>query len=261
MKIIILNQKGGVGKSTITTNLGYGLAMEGKRTLIIDIDPQAHSSVIYSPDLPKKKTVGELFRTKDSDIRELIKPAQVILEENDHETTAPVENLFILPSNIHLASTAENILSRLHREKILHNHIKIIEHDFDIILVDCPPTLGVLTINAIYTSDLILIPTSYSKYSLDGISDLFNSIAAVKESDQYNYKILRNLKDSRNRKTNEAIEEQLSQFKGNLFNTVIRRSEPINQAQFENLPVFVFDPTSIGTEDFISLTKEILQYV
>ena len=127
-------------------------------------------------------------------------------------------------------------------------------------MIDCPPNLGVLTINAIYTSDFILIPTSYSKYSLDGIADLFNSIAAVKESDKYDYKILRNIKDTRNKKTNEAIEEQLDQFNGNLFKTIIRKSESINQAQFVNLPIFVFDPTSIGSEDFISLTKEISQY-
>lgn len=260
MKIIVLNQKGGVGKSTITTNLGYGLALAGKRTLIIDIDPQAHSSVIYTPVLPQKKTVGDLFRAKETEIRDLIKQAEIVTEENGDEKIVAIQNLFILPSNIHLASTAENVISRLHREKILHNHIKKIEKDFDFILIDCPPNLGVLTINAIYTSDFILIPTSYSKYSLDGIADLFNSIEAVKESDKYDYKILRNIKDTRNKKTNEVIEEQLDQFNGNLFKTVIRKSESINQAQFVNLPIFVFDPASIGSEDFTSLTKEISQY-
>jgi len=149
---------------------------------------------------------------------------------------------------------------RTHREKILYNHLEKVKDKFDFIVIDCPPTLGVLTINAIFAADILLIPTNYSKYSLDGISDLFNSIAEVKETENYNYRILRSIKDSRSTRTNEVIEEVLKDFKNNLFNTVIRRNEAINQAQMENLPVWVYEPKSTGTQDFQSLAEEIMGY-
>jgi chromosome partitioning protein len=258
MKIVVLNQKGGVGKSTITVNLGYGLAKAGKKTLILDLDPQGHSSVIYVPEVPKEETVSELFRNKNFDVTRVIRPAVVMQDDTENDQTSEVENLFIIPSNIHLAASSESIISRTHREKILHNHLKKIENKFDYILVDCPPTLGVLTVNAIYTADLILIPTSYSKYSLDGISDLFNSIAEVKESENYNYRILRSIKDSRSTRTNAVIEEALEDFQDHLLKTVIRRNEAINQAQMVDQPVFLFDPNSSGVQDFTSLTEEII---
>ena len=132
MKIIILNQKGGAGKSTISTNMAYCLAMSGKKTLLIDMDPQAHSSVIFCTDIPRNQTVGELLSSKSCKIDDVIR--QAVLGENEE----PVENLFIIPSNIHLAITAEQITTKIHREKLLHNHLKKIEKDFDFIIIDCP---------------------------------------------------------------------------------------------------------------------------
>lgn len=253
MKIVILNQKGGVGKSTITINLGYGLAKRGKKTLLIDIDPQAHTSVIFSPEIPKEGTANDLFLSKALDIKSIIRKARG--GEGD------IENLSIIPSNIHLAITAEQITIKTHREKLLHNNLRKVEKDFDFVLIDCPPALGVLTINAIYTADLIIIPTIYGKYSLDGIADLFHSIEEVKESKNYHYQILRNSFDVRNKLSNEFIDGQLEPFKDNLLNTIIRKNEPINQAQMNNEPVFIFDPKSKGAEDFDALTEEIIQYV
>ena len=234
MKIIILNQKGGAGKSTISTNMAYCLAKSGKKTLLIDMDPQAHSSVIFCTDIPRNQTVGELLSSKSCKIDDVIR--QAMLGENEE----PVENLFIIPSNIHLAITAEQITTKIHREKLLHNYLKKIEKDFDFIIIDCPPTVNVLTINAIYTSDMILIPTIYGRYSLDGIADLFKSIEDVKESSDVKYMILRNGRDARNKLSNVFVEEQLEPYRKNLLNTVIRRSEAINQAQMNNEPVMVF---------------------
>jgi len=252
MKIAVLNQKGGVGKTTISVNLSYGLAKEGKRTLLIDLDPQAHSTLIFSRNVPKQATIKELFINRLLDLKKVIRPATLNKD--------PIEGLDIIGSNIHLAVTAEQIISKVHREKLLDHHLQKLESQYDFIIIDCPPALNVLTVNAIYSADLILIPTLYSSYSLEGIADLFDSIATVKESEKYKFCILRNSLDSRNKRSNEFIEKNLKPYKEYILKTIIRKSEPINQAQMNKEPVFSFDPNSHATEDFISLTKEIINY-
>ena len=253
MKLTILNQKGGVGKSTVSVNLAYCLSVSGKKTLLIDIDPQAHSSVIFCPEVPKENTINELL------LKKTFKPDDAIRKARIGENEEPVKNLFIIPSNIHLAITAEQITSKIHREKILYNHLKKIENLFDFIIIDCPPSVNVLTVNAIYTSDAILIPTTYGRYSLDGIADLFKSIQEVKETDEFDYWILRNGLDARTKLSNTFVEEQLLPFKNNLLQTVVRRNEAINQAQMNNEPVTIFEPRSHGAEDFKKLTREIIK--
>lgn len=252
MIIAILNQKGGVGKSTIAVNLSYGLATAGRRTLLIDLDPQAHSSVIYCPEIPTNGTIREALSERGLDIHTLIRPAVVNGE--------PLTTLFLIASNIHLAITAEQITTRTHREKLLFNHLKKVAGEFDFILIDCPPNLGVLTVNAIYAAERIVIPTTYGKYSLDGIADLFNSITEIKESKAFHYRILRNAFDARTTQTNQFIEGQLEPFAPHLLQTIIRRSEAINQAQINSEPIFTFDPKGNGTRDFSALTQEILSY-
>ncbi len=259
MKIAILNQKGGVGKSAVTVNMGYGLAESGKKTLVIDLDPQAHSTMIYTPEIPKQKTVNDIFRDKNADIFNIIQQASVTGNARK-KPLSDVKNLFIIPSNIHLSITSEMIASGTHREKILYNHLNKISDNYDYILVDCPSSLGVLTANAIRIADLILVPVSYSKYDLDGISDLFTVISEVKDTYCYSYRILRNIRDAREKRMNEEIEEQLEPFSENLLNTVIRKSEAVRQSQMLNRPVQIFEPKSQGVKDFRVLTEEILSY-
>jgi chromosome partitioning protein len=251
MKIAVLNQKGGVGKTTVAVNLAYGLAQAGKRTLLIDLDPQAHASVIYCTDIPRDSTVKEVFEHRNADLRELIAPAVV------HGET--VKHLFLVPSNIHLAVTAEHMITQHYREKRLHAQLEKLGDTYDFIVLDCPPNLGVITVNAIYTADWILIPTTYGRYSLDGIADLFTSIEEIREGKGACW-ILRNALDSRNRATNDYIEKQLESVRSHVLKTIIRRTEAINQAQINGEPVLTFDPKGYGAEDFQALTMEVLQH-
>lgn len=251
--IAIINQKGGVGKSTIAVNISYESAFQGKKTLIIDMDPQAHSSCIYCSEIQKEKTITRAFIEKTTKLKDLITPAHASLE-----TSSPIDNLYIIPSSIHLALAIEQMSGRLYREKILQKHIKDIEDDFDFIILDCPPTLGVLAINAIYASNIVLIPTNYGRYSLDGMADLLHSIKEIKDGQSYKYFILRNQYDRRNTQTNKFIHEVLSEFDSFLLTTIIRKNEAINQAQINGVPIQLFDKSSNGAQDFSNLTTEVL---
>jgi len=256
-KIVVINQKGGVGKTTIAVNLSYGLAKRGKNTLLVDLDPQSHSSCIFRKDIQKEDTVSNLFLSKTFDIKDIIFNAtcknNVTTRDNDE-----IDHLRIIPSSIHLALVAEQVMSATYRESILEKHFEKIIEEHDFIIVDCPPTLGVITLNAIYTADVILIPTNYGRYSLDGISDLFNSIHQIKENMPYKYWIIRNMFDKRNSQTNLYIESQLFKFKNNMFKTIIRKNESINQSQINGDPVFIHNPASNGAWDFGQLVEEFL---
>jgi chromosome partitioning protein len=250
MKIYaVINQKGGVGKTTIDVNLGYGLAQSGKRVLLIDLDPQGHTTTVFG-DQRAEHTVKDLFETGSKlGIKELAQPAQVHGEV--------VSNLDIVSSNIKLAVSAENLAARIHREKVLANALEKVKGDYDYCLIDCPPTLGVLAVNGIFAADRFLIPVTYGRYALDGVADLFAIISTVRETEQFNYTIIRNGYDSRTRTTNDFIEEQLASLSENVAQTRIRKTESINQAAINGEPVFTFDARSNGSADFESLTQEI----
>ena len=248
--LAVINQKGGVGKSTISVNLSYGLILKKKKVLLIDLDPQSHSSCIYCPDIPNSSTISEAFLNKNLDIKSIIRRAQA--------KGADVDFLNIIPANIRLATVAEQIGGTLYREKILKKHLDKIKNDYDYIILDCPPTLGILAINAIYCSDAVIVPTNFGRYSLDGMADLLGAVKEIKEKQEYKFFILKNLYEKRNSQTNKYINEQLMPLKDNTFITTIRKNEAINQSQITNLPVQLFNPASKGSQDFTLLTEEVI---
>lgn len=251
--IAIINQKGGVGKSTIAVNLSYGLYKKGERVLVIDLDPQAHSSCIFSTELVSSdRTISTAFINKKVNINTLINKAVV--------NGITLEKLKLIPSNIKLATVIEQISSTVYRERILQNHLNSIINDFDYIILDCPPTLGILAVNAIYCANTILIPTNYGKYSLDGMADLLDAIQEIKEDHSYKFFILKNLYEKKNSQTNKYINEQLYALSEHLLTTIIRKNEAINQAQISNVPVQVFNSSCKGAQDFSLLVEEIIHY-
>ena len=258
MKIAVLNQKGGVGKTTVSVNLAYGLAVAGRRTLLIDLDPQAHSSVIFCQDIPRDGTVREVFEKRGVPLAPLVRAA--------HVRGQPVANLWVVPSNIHLALTAERMIAQHYRERRLHDALSKLATDYDFVILDCPPNLGVITVNAIYTADRVLVPTTYGRYALDGIADLFGSIEEIRGNGTCSGAgegaclILRNAFDPRTTTTNDYIERQLDHVRAVVLATTIRKTEAINQAQITAEPVFTFDPKGHGALDFQSLTEEVMRH-
>jgi chromosome partitioning protein len=252
--IAILNQKGGTGKTTTAINLSSGLAYKGKKTLLIDIDPQNHSSI----------GLGIEIVDQDLSISKVLSNQEALLKEIIAKTY--IKNLDIVPSHISLARTAEQMYTKLYKESILNRAIQPVKKNYDYIIIDCPPSLGVLTINALFASDLLIVPCQMSRYSLDGLSDLIDIVRAVKNTSSEKdtnmscLRILLTMFDVRNKVTNDFILKELELFKNMILNTKIMKNEALNQSQIAQKSIFDFDPKSRGAENYENLTKEILNY-
>lgn len=248
--VAIINQKGGTGKTTTTINLGAGLAAQGYQTLLLDLDPQGHTTLGMGiePD-SFEESMAEVLSVPRKSLEDVVLPTYI-------------KGLFLAPSHIKLARAAEHVYSRMFRETILSQALKSVDYDF--ILIDCPPALGVLTTNSLYASQFIVIPCQMSRYSLDGLADLMTTIQEVKDLSAEQlfrgdfFRILLTMFDKRNRVTNEFILEQLKPYLEITFATIIMKCEALNQAHIAQKTIFDYDAKSTGARDYYHLSQEFL---
>ena len=250
MKVIcIFNQKGGVGKTTTTINLCANLAIKGHKVLIIDIDPQGNTTSGLGID--KNVLENSIYEVLTSET----KISEVIIQ------TEIIENLYLLPSTKELSGAEVELISFANREGILKNKLSEVSTDFDYIFIDCPPSLGILTVNALIASDSVLIPIQCEFYALEGVGQLYNTIQLVKKSLNKNIQIegvLMTMYDRRNNLCNEVVNEVKKHFSEKVFNTMIPRNIRLAEAPSFGLPISLYDDKCKGAEAYDKFTEEFL---
>lgn len=244
----IATHKGGTGKTVTAMALGAALARAGQRTLLVDLDPQGHCTLGLGVELNENDpTLRDFFAEPAQPLRRILRPTQV-------------SHLHILPSNIRLARVAQALYMRPKREELLRRGLAPLLGQYDFVVVDCPPSLGVLTEAGIAAADLIIIPCQMEARAADGLVDLLEVITIIKGDAFEDWRILLTKFDGRKTVTNEAVLAALSQWESKLFKTSIPQSEPLNQAQIERTDIFSFDARSKGALAYEAFTKEILGY-
>ncbi|MCJ0565032.1 ParA family protein [Enterococcus cecorum] len=246
--ISVANQKGGVGKTTTTVNLGASLAYLGKKVLLVDIDAQGNATSgvgIRKPDV--KEDIYDIL-VNEVDIKETILPTSR-------------ENLFIVPATLQLAGAEIELTSMMARESRLKLALNEIKADYDYILIDCPPSLGHLTINAFTASDSILIPVQCEYYALEGLSQLLNTVRLVQKHfnpDLAIEGVLLTMFDARTNLGAEVVEEVRRYFQEKVYETVIPRNVRLSEAPSHGLSIIDYDIRSKGAEVYQALAKEVL---
>ncbi|HHW49149.1 MAG TPA: ParA family protein [Clostridiaceae bacterium] len=247
--IAIANQKGGVGKTTTAINLSSCLAYKGKKVLIIDIDPQGNTTSGLGVDKREiKKSIYDVL-INGEDIN------NVILD-------TVVENLKLCPSNIQLAGAEIELVPMISRETRIKRVLDEIKHNFDFIIIDCPPSLGLLTINSLTAADTILVPIQCEYYALEGLSQLMDTVKLVQKHlnpDLDVEGVVLTMFDARTNLSIQVVEEVKKYFRNKVYRTIIPRNVRLSEAPSYGLPIILYDPKSKGAECYLELAEEVIE--
>lgn len=251
MIITVANQKGGVGKTTTTINLAAAVANKGFKTLLIDLDPQANSSMSYVDVRQVERSMFDVLVSEELGIREVIVPT-------------PVENLSLAPSRIALAKLESKLIGEIDGHYRLKDRISEVINEYDYVFIDTPPTLGMITVNALVASTHVLVPIQSSYFALEGTDDLLETIEKIKSRPNPNLQLLGVVITMHDKRTtlSKDIHDQIQQVFGDrLFRTTITKSIRLEESPAYKESIFSFAPRSSGAMEYYSLSEEILSRV
>lgn len=245
--IAIANQKGGVGKTTTAVNLGASLSQLGKRVLVVDADPQGNTTSGLGVD--KKKVVNSLYDSiiNDVPLEDVILPTEL-------------ENLFLAPATMDLAGAEIELVPALSRETKLKQALDQVRGEYDFLVIDCPPSLGLLTVNALTAADSILVPIQCEFYALEGLTQLMNTVHLVQNHLNPALKIegvVLTMFDGRTNLSMQVVQEVKKFFREKVYRTVIPRNIRLSEAPSHGQPIIVYDPKSKGAEVYMALAEEV----
>ncbi len=245
--VAITNQKGGVGKSTTAINLGAGLALQGERMLIVDLDPQGNTSLGLGIDRSTiELSTYELLIDDETAIADVVEPTSV-------------RNLHVIPATIELAGAEIELVSLFSREQRLKNALSGVLEDYDFVLIDCPPSLGLLTINGLTAADEVLIPIQCEYYALEGVSQLTRNISLVKQNINPELEVegvVLTMFDGRTTLSADVVAQVREHFAEKAYRTVIPRTVRLSEAPSYGEPIEAYDPMSRGAIAYRELSRE-----
>ena len=246
--IAIVNQKGGVGKTTTAVNLCTVLAQKGKKVLLIDEDPQGNATSGLGVEKGAEKSIYDVLINETS-FEDVIKKTSI-------------KNLYLCHSNINLAGAEVELVNTISRESKMKEKIEEIQDDFHYIIIDCPPSLGLLTINALTAANSIMIPIQCEYYALEGVGQLMNTVNLIKRQlnkDLYIEGVVLTMNDARTNLSTQVINEVKKYFKDNVYKTIIPRNVKLSEAPSYGMPITAYAPRSKGAKCYEKLANELLK--